>query len=157
MVEKRKGVTNRNFPKKLSKLMKRKNISVDDLAEKMNENPVYIYLLSKGKRCSIQLITLISFAKALRVPLAYFRDCIRDDIIDENIGVTNKKFTYLLVNKMKEKRISHMKLAYLMNWTDEIAAEYVLGIRYKVDIPTLLKLVDVLKVSNEYFWSCIEL
>lgn len=157
MEKPRRGVTNKNFPKQLVKFMKKKNLTIDDLAEIMNENPVYIYLLTKGKRCSIQLSTLINFANALRIPVAYFGNCIRDDILDENVGVTNKEFTKLLVKKMAELKMSHVKLARLMNWSEEVAAEYILGIRYKIDIPTLLKLVDVLKVSNDYFWSCIEL
>ena len=150
------GVTSRKFPKKLSYIMKKKKITIDSLAEKMGENPIYIMLLKKGKRCSIQLQTLINFSDALHVPLSFFCDCIREDIVDNNPGVTNRKFTKLLNAELSRKKISHRRFAKLMNIEQNEAAEYMLGIKYKLDIPTLLKVVSVLHVADNYFWDCIE-
>lgn len=150
------GVTSRKFPKKLSYIMKKKKITIDSLAEKMGESPIYIMLLKNGKRCSIQLHTLINFSDALNVPVSFFCDCIREDIVDNSPGVTNKKFTNLLNAELSRKKISHRRFAKLMKIDEIEAAKYMLGIKYVLDIPTLLKTVEVLKVSDKYFWDCIE-
>lgn len=72
------GITNKNLGKKLRKILKQKDISVDEFARKLDEAVPYILEILKGKR-SIQFETLMKISKVLNVPLLEFQDCIKDN------------------------------------------------------------------------------
>lgn len=72
------GITNERFARKLKSIMKKKGITIYELARKLDEPLPYLLEVIKGRR-SIQLCTLIKFAKVLHVPLLEFSDCIRKE------------------------------------------------------------------------------
>lgn len=72
------GITNKNLGKKLRRILKQKDISVDEFARKLDEAVPYILEILKGKR-SIQFETLMKISKVLNVPLLEFQDCIKDN------------------------------------------------------------------------------
>lgn len=80
----KRGITNSRFAAELKKHMKRRNITPVELARRMDEPLPYILEVLKGGR-SIQLETLIKFAKVLNVPIMEFSRCIKKDC-DEGDG-----------------------------------------------------------------------
>lgn len=73
-----KGITNHSLAKKLNRILKEKNLSREQFAEKLGEPLPYILEILKGRR-SIQLHTLIKICKVLNTPILDFADCIKEE------------------------------------------------------------------------------
>lgn len=151
-----KGITSEKFQKKFAYLMIKNGWTVNKLGKATGEHPMYIKKLKKGIKTSIQLPTLINLAKAMKIDILEFKDCIKE-IEDLNEGITNKKLTKFLNIVMQKKKISISNIVANSSFNEEFVISLVLGVRYRLSMEELKILKKALGIDWVNFFGCLDI